>query len=288
MWTLTHSRNMYLKDRLIVWSTFLVFSKAFLFLSFHKVLNKHKGVALRGFFFFFPTNDLCQLRRTSLIEEDITHWTPNRAKTNHHSMPALEQWRIRSAISSFTQITSTRQSPLLLSWFKDKILLHEASKEKETNLHQNLRFPHNAYWKLLHIAICYGGIQGFNCKNAALWIPPNHDVLYIFLINCPSNLLKKASTSPNSQPCPPPSLLWRNKASLVVAMEKQAQEHLFQWIIAAPHVLPKCHPLTISHPKPNPFNKLLPLTPNSFHNPTLYLSLDVLERQSPSSSLYFP
>lgn len=67
-----------------------VFKKALLFLSFYKVHNKHKGVALHAFFLFFPTKDPCQLRSTSLIE-GITHQTSNKAKINYHSMTVLEQ-----------------------------------------------------------------------------------------------------------------------------------------------------------------------------------------------------
>lgn len=67
-----------------------VLKKALLFLSFYKVQNKHKGVALHAFFLFFPTKDPCQLRSTSLIE-GITHRTSNKAKINYHSMTVLEQ-----------------------------------------------------------------------------------------------------------------------------------------------------------------------------------------------------
>ena len=48
---------------------------ALLFLPFHMIKNKLKGVALQAFFFFLPTKDLCQLIRTSLTIENTVHHT---------------------------------------------------------------------------------------------------------------------------------------------------------------------------------------------------------------------
>ena len=41
--TLTHSKNMYIKVRIIAWSIIMEFSKALRFLSFHEVQNNQKG-----------------------------------------------------------------------------------------------------------------------------------------------------------------------------------------------------------------------------------------------------
>ena len=78
--TLTQSENMYKKDRKIAWSANSVSSKILLFLSFHKVQNKHKGTAFHTFFLFFPTKVSFQPRMVSLIELGKTQWTPKRAK----------------------------------------------------------------------------------------------------------------------------------------------------------------------------------------------------------------
>ena len=48
--TLIHSKNMYKKDCKIAWSVRLESSMTLRFLSFHKVLKKHKGVTFHAFF----------------------------------------------------------------------------------------------------------------------------------------------------------------------------------------------------------------------------------------------
>ena len=73
--TLTPSENMYKKDCKIAWSANSESSKILLFLSFHKVQNKHKGAAFHAFFLFFPTKVPFQPRMVSLIEL---------GKTNEH------------------------------------------------------------------------------------------------------------------------------------------------------------------------------------------------------------
>ena len=50
--TLTHSKNMYMKERKIAWSVSSESSKALQFLSFHKVQNRYKGATFQA---FFPT-----------------------------------------------------------------------------------------------------------------------------------------------------------------------------------------------------------------------------------------
>ena len=91
-WTLTQSENMYKKDRKIAWSSNSVSSKILLFLSFHKVQNKHKGAAFHAFFLFFPTKVPFQPRMVSLIELGKTQWTPKRAKIRCQIIAALGQW----------------------------------------------------------------------------------------------------------------------------------------------------------------------------------------------------
>ena len=59
IYTLTHSKNMYIKERKIAWSVSSKSLKALWFLSFYKVQNKHKGVAFQTFFLFFPTKAPC-------------------------------------------------------------------------------------------------------------------------------------------------------------------------------------------------------------------------------------
>ena len=51
--TVTQFKNMYKKDRKITWFDDSESSKALLFLFFHKVQNKYKGVALHVFFLFY-------------------------------------------------------------------------------------------------------------------------------------------------------------------------------------------------------------------------------------------
>ena len=51
----------HIKDHKIAWSTNSESSMDLQFLSFHKVQNKHKEVALY-IFLYFPTKALCQLR----------------------------------------------------------------------------------------------------------------------------------------------------------------------------------------------------------------------------------
>ena len=46
--TMTHSKNRCKKDLIIDWSATSEFSKALQFVSFHKVQNKHKEVALHA------------------------------------------------------------------------------------------------------------------------------------------------------------------------------------------------------------------------------------------------
>ena len=91
-WTLTQPENMYKKDRKIAWSANSVSSKILLFLSFHKVQNKHKGAAFHAFFLFFPTKVPFQPRMVSLIELGKTQWTPKRAKIRCQIIAALGQW----------------------------------------------------------------------------------------------------------------------------------------------------------------------------------------------------
>ena len=71
--TLTQSENMYKKDRKIAWSANSASSKILLFLSFHTILNKHKGVAFHAFFLLFSTKESFQPRMVSLMELGITH-----------------------------------------------------------------------------------------------------------------------------------------------------------------------------------------------------------------------
>ena len=71
--TLTHSKNMYMKEHKITWFVSSESLKALRFLSFHYVQNRHKGAAFQAFFLFFPTKATHQLMRTSLIENGITH-----------------------------------------------------------------------------------------------------------------------------------------------------------------------------------------------------------------------
>ena len=53
--TLTYSKNLYIKEHKIAWFVSAESLKALWFLSFHKVQNKNREVALQAFFLFFPT-----------------------------------------------------------------------------------------------------------------------------------------------------------------------------------------------------------------------------------------
>ena len=90
--TLTQSENMYKKDCKIAWSANSVSSKILIFLSFHKVQNKHKRVAFHAFFLFFPTKVSFQPRMVSLIELGKTQWTPKRAQIRCQIIATLGQW----------------------------------------------------------------------------------------------------------------------------------------------------------------------------------------------------
>ena len=90
--SLTQSENMYKKNRKIAWSVYSVSSKILLFLSFHKVQNKHKGAAFHAFFLFFPTKVSFQPRMVSLIELGKTQWTPKKAQIRCQIIATLGQW----------------------------------------------------------------------------------------------------------------------------------------------------------------------------------------------------
>ena len=111
---LTHSKNMYMKERKIAWSKS---SKALRFLSFQRVQNKHKGFALHAFFLFFPTKDPCQLRRTSLIERDIYPLDNKKSKDEVPQRGCL--WTVGKdmvcsicwLLLTYAQITSSWKTP---------------------------------------------------------------------------------------------------------------------------------------------------------------------------------
>ena len=89
--TLTHSKNTYMKQCKIAWFVKSESSKTLWFLSFHRVKNKHKEAALHSLL-FFPTKDPYQLRRASLIEKGITHWTLKSVRIRCHKKVAFGQW----------------------------------------------------------------------------------------------------------------------------------------------------------------------------------------------------
>ena len=132
--TLTHSKNMCMKEHKIAWFIKSESLKALRFLSFHRVQNKYNRAALHTFFLFFPTKDPCQIRRTSLIMKDITHWTSKRAKIRCHNKVTFGQWsRIWLANSSsplYKKHLLGRRQPLLYSWSKVRIFSKLLPKQK--------------------------------------------------------------------------------------------------------------------------------------------------------------
>lgn len=101
MYTLTHSKQLYIKDCLIVWSTFLL---KVLFLFFHMSPNKYKGAALQPFFMFFSIKDPYQIKSAFLTEECITH----SIKKKKHKLIAtrwfFKQWRMMWSIISSSSL----------------------------------------------------------------------------------------------------------------------------------------------------------------------------------------
>lgn len=98
MYTLTHSKQLYIKDCLIVWSTFLL---KVIFLFFHMSPNKYKGAALQPFFMFFLIKDPYQIKSAFLMEECIIHSIKKKSINQLPQDDFSKQWRrMWSIISS--------------------------------------------------------------------------------------------------------------------------------------------------------------------------------------------
>ena len=108
---------LYINDYFSAWSTFLVFSNAHLFHSFHMIQDGHKGATLQAVFLLLPTKDPCQLRRA------FFNWGVHYLLDPKHSKNQWQQdypfWAMKGNmihcfVSLFAHITSMQHhNPLL-------------------------------------------------------------------------------------------------------------------------------------------------------------------------------
>ena len=111
-------------------------SKAILFLTFQMTQNKRNGPSCHTFFLFVPTKEPLHPKRVSFTEEGNTQVTPNKERSNIHTV--FSQWRRRWSIDSskvwHRKHLLAKAQPLFCKRSKVRTLPHEASQAKKLNL----------------------------------------------------------------------------------------------------------------------------------------------------------
>ena len=175
--TLTQDQRLYTKEFFNLWSESSSLANANIFISFHTVQNKHKGVICQAFLRTLPTKAPCHLRRVSFTEQERIQATPTREKRRFQRTRVFAQWRRRWSTIS----TSERHRKHLLA---KKCPLLWSLPSKENYLRRHTRPPNTTTRKQRRISGLQDRIKRLDQKGITSWSCLNHSIFHLPITLC--------------------------------------------------------------------------------------------------------